>query len=428
MRAPRDISAPALAAVFPAAIILMAILALVLFGILGVGRGGIFAVDMRYLYVAGEMWERMLSPYDAAGFKVAMKTIADIDSISYAYPPISAPLARLLSSGSLAFADILITALNIVSLGALSYYVLRAPPEAPTRASTASAQAQHLLRPAIALALLVGNPFTAHVFWMGQTTLIAAALVVAAWLLAHRNHDLVAGILLGLSAFKPQLALLFGIWFLLDRRWLLLIAAAVSALLASVPAMLATGAVQSWTSWLSALSDYQGAGYNVAGFKHVFGLQSLAADLGWRLPSLLPLAVVAIAMLYFQRARYAIIWLAGPIFAIGALFIYAHDYDLLTIFLMALPLVNAARGRIGVYLVLAAFAAFLLFPQRLWEHLDLSTLSRLREASVLGLLAMHLVLCRSKPAGAGNATDPGVNSVGAPTPTKAMMAGPGPTT
>lgn len=428
MRAPPHFSASAFTVVVSAALVFTSCVALALFGVAGFGRGGMFAVDMRYLYVAGDLWEGMRSPYDGAAFKAAMKTVANIDSIAYAYPPNSSALALLLSSGSLGVADLVITTLNILSLAAIAYFVMRA--HNLTFQPAPKPSSQELVRPAVAIALLVGNPFTAHVFWMGQTTLVAAGLLVTAWLLAHARRDLVAGILLGLSAFKPQLALLVGFWFLLDRRWLLLGAAAATTLLASVPALLSTGVVRAWLNWLSALSDYQDAGYNVPGFKHVFGLQSMAAQFGWKVPSLLPLAVAAVAVLYVRRGRYHGIWLVAPIFSIAALLLYAHDYDLVTVALMALPLLVAAQGRTGATFAVLALFALLFFPQRLWEHLDLAALSRLREVSVMGLLAMYLLLCRIAAASPATAAagEPGGNSVGGPTAPKAMMAGSGSTT
>ena len=73
----------------PVLLLGLALLALTFFGFMGIGRGGgNFAFDMRYLYVAGEMWEGFSSPYDVGAFKQSMKSIANIDSVSYAYPPI----------------------------------------------------------------------------------------------------------------------------------------------------------------------------------------------------------------------------------------------------------------------------------------------------------------------------------------------------
>jgi hypothetical protein len=76
--------------------------------------------------------------------------------------------------------------------------------------------------------VVICNPFTAAVVWMGLMTLISAALVYSCLLCVHYRMDVLAGVLMGLSAFKPQLSFLVGVWFLRDRRWLLLAAAAAT--------------------------------------------------------------------------------------------------------------------------------------------------------------------------------------------------------
>jgi len=387
----------------PVLLLGLSLLALTFFGFMGIGRGGgNFAFDMRYLYVAGEMWEGFSSPYNVDAFKESMKSIAGIDSVSYAYPPNSSPLGLLLSAGSPNAAGMLIGALNLASIAFLVYFIhaaSRRVPEGDEAASTAVAL--------VASAVMIGNPFTAHVVWMGQTTLIASAFLFGCWLLADRRMDFVAGLLLGLSAFKPQLVFLVGIWFLLDRRWLLLATAAATTLLLSVWPVVANGIDGSWLAWLHSLRDYQGGAYNTLAFKHVFGLRSTLASFGVIVPSLLPLAIAVVAALYWARRRYEGIWLLNIILIVSNLFLYAHDYDVAPVAIMAYPMLMAARGR-PQYLALIVFlVCVLFFPQRIWEKLDMELMARTREVSLLCLMGLFLVLCRKPvPAATGLRVSP----------------------
>lgn len=377
----------------PVLLLGLALLALTFFGFMGIGRGGgNFAFDMRYLYVAGEMWEGFSSPYDVGAFKQSMKSIANIDSVSYAYPPNSSPLGLLLSAGSPDAAALVIGILNLAAIAFLVYFIHAAARRAPD-GDEATSRAVVL----VASAVMIGNPFTAHVVWMGQTTLIAAAFLFGCWLLADRRMDVLAGVLLGLSAFKPQLVFLVGVWFLLDRRWLLLATAAATTLLLSVWPVIANGLDGSWLAWLHSLRDYQGGAYNTLAFKHVFGLRSTLASIGVILPSLLPLAIAVVAALYWGRRRYEGIWLLNVILIVSNLFLYAHDYDVAPVAIMAYPMLMAARGK-PQYLALIVFlVCVLFFPQRIWEKLDMELMARTRELSLLCLMGLFLFLCR-KPA------------------------------
>lgn len=381
-----------------ASLLVLALIALVSFGFLGIGRGGSsYAFDMSYIHVAGEMWDHLRSPYDAADFKAHMKSIAGFDSEIYAYPPNSSPLAMFLSLGDLDYARLAIGGLNLASILFLVLFVYNG---ALKTAAINTADRERLATDVlVASAVVIGNPFTAHVVWMGQTTLISSALLMGCWLLADRRRDILAGVLLGLSAFKPQLALLFGFWFLLDRRWSLLLAAAAATLAASAWPMLAGGIEGSWISWLRSLAEYRESGFNTATFRHVFGLRSVLASAGIETPSLMPLAAACVFLLYLARGAYENIWLVTAILIISFLLFMAHDYDLAPAAVITYPLLKAARGRRTLLAAIALLAFIIFFPQRIWERLDLGAVARSRELALLAILAIYLVICR-RPAGA----------------------------
>lgn len=377
------------ASAIPATFLVLGLIFLALFGYLGVGRGGEFAFDMPYLKTAGEMWRHLENPYDVEAFKENMKRIAGIDSGNYAYPPNSFSVALALSPGSIDTSRWISGAMNLAAIGFLVLFI-----------HLAGATGEHARRPSaramavIASAVVIGNPLTAHVVWMGQTSLISAAFIYGCWLLANRRMDILAGILLGVSAFKPQLAILVGFWFLLDRRWGLVAAAALTTIAVSAWPLAAHGLDGSWLAWMRTLSQYQDTIHNLPGFKHVFGLRSVLATLGIAVPSLMLLGIAAIVVLHRFRRHYEEIWLINAILIVSFLCVYAHDYDLAPVAVIAFPLLMAAQGRPRILMLVCFLAFVVFFPQRIWERLDLDVMARTREIAVMGILATYLGLCR----------------------------------
>lgn len=371
------------------ALLSLSVMSLIMFGYYGAGRAGNFAFDMPYLQVAGEMWRHFANPYDVESFKESMRQIAGVDSGNYAYPPNSFPVALALSAGSSDMARWISGGMNLAAIGFLVLFIyLGAAAGEFSRSSAARSMA------VISSAVVIGNPLTAHVVWMGQTTLISAAFVFGCWLLANRRMDLLAGILLGVSAFKPQLAVLVGFWFLLDRRWVLIAAAALATIAVSAWPLAVHGLDGSWLAWARTLSHYQNTVHNVPGFKHVFGLRSVLATGGIAVPSLMLLGIVATAILYRFRRQYEEIWLINAILIISFLFVYAHDYDLAPVAVIAFPLLVAARGRPQILAAICFLAFVIFFPQRIWEKFELDAMARTREFAVMGILIAYLGLCK----------------------------------
>ncbi|WP_170295036.1 glycosyltransferase family 87 protein [Paracoccus aestuariivivens] len=357
----------------------------------GIGRdGGNFAFDMPYLYVAGDMWEKAISPYSADVFKATMHGIIGTSDGNYAYPPNSSYLSMSLSLGDVSEARLLIGTLNILSLILMVSFVYLGA-QATDSESDSSYRLQNVL---LAAAVIVGNPFAAHVSWMGQTTLISGAFLLCSWFLADQRRDVLAGVLLALAGFKPQLAILVALWFLLDRRWALLASATVVTLLISAWPMVSTGIQGSWIAWLVGLREYQDTAFNVAGFKHLFGVRSALAQLGVDIPSLAPLGVLGVILLYWQRKAYENIWLVATILGLTFLFVYAHDYDIAPATVLAYPLIRASRGRPALMGLVLFLACVLFFPQRIWEALGVGQFARSRELALMLLMGVYLTLCR----------------------------------
>jgi Glycosyltransferase family 87 len=85
----------------------------------------------------------------------------------------------------------------------------------------------------------------------GQNSLFSAALLGGAAATLQRS-PLIAGALIGLLAYKPQLAILAPLVFIAARRWRAFAAAAVTVLLFAGAAALAFG-IDAWTAFIHAL-------------------------------------------------------------------------------------------------------------------------------------------------------------------------------
>lgn len=368
-----------------------AVTILLAFGVFGVGRGMTFAqgnFDMNDLYLAGRLWLQGLNPYDPAPWAELTATHFGTPFTSFAYPPTVFPICFLLelfASASVIWAKVAMTVLNLSSVGALAWLSIRLCESPGTPA------VPHWREPAayLSAAFLIANQHTAAVVWMGQTSLVAAALVLGSWYLADRGSDWAAGVLLGLSSMKPQFGLLFGLWFLLGRRWRLLEAAALTALAAAAFPLAAVGPVPTLQGWLRTVSAYQHDFTNLPAFPHMFGVRSVADALGVELPNLAPLAVGIALALYPFRERLGRALAPGILFCVEALFISAHGYDLVGAAIIGTPLTYRLRSSWRRSLALA-LAVFISVPLQIWLALGAPRAMRLRELalSTLVLLAV----------------------------------------
>lgn len=377
----------------------MALIALLAFGILGIGRArGIAAsnFDMRYLYIAGQMWLNGETPYNGPAFaKLALERF-DLIAGAFAYPPQIAPLALALAALPFRAAQVLMTALNLGSLAALTALALRLAPRPPA----ASITRQSATITVVLLTILIGNPFASHVIWMGQTSLLAAAAALGAWLMARQNRHTLAGVLLGFSTIKPQLVVLLVLWLLLDRRWHTLAIGALTALLCALWPTLSAGFDETWIQWFAALSAYQCNAVAASGFQHVFGLRSALIGMGLEPRTLAPLILLAplgVGALYLARHRVNENDPAPLLFALSALFLYSHDYDLAACIIIIVPLAALTSHHRILQIAILSLLCVLFFPQRIWQRLDLASLARTREFALLALSLAHLILaCRSQ--------------------------------
>src|SRR5271167_2746817 len=254
-----------------AALLLGAVASLIAFGIIGVGRGDavFFNYDGRVLFAAGRTWLQGANPYDFEALARSVAATADmhLESVGFFYPPQSAALCVVLGLFPYSIARelwLLVNLSAIAAIVALTVSAMRERTSAPT----------DRWGPWVMAAIIIGNPFTAHVVWLGQTSLLGFAATLGAWRFASRGKWLVSGLCLGLASFKPQLCLLVVLWFLLERDWrTLLMGGLTSATMALYPILHDGGPIGALLAWRNGLSGGYALPANLPGFAHKVGIE-----------------------------------------------------------------------------------------------------------------------------------------------------------
>jgi Glycosyltransferase family 87 len=375
----------------------VACISLVAFGIAGVGREAGFSGnngDMQFLYVAGRCWMLRANPYDIQTLHRIERTIPQIDlgrvDVGFAYPPQTAPLCLLLSMLPFEGARVLMTLLNLVCMVAIAWLCI----------ALIEMDARGPMDPSLRLfvpTLVVGNPFTQHVLYMGQTSLLATACLLGGFYVAQRTRGvMLAGLLLGLSTIKPQIVILPITWFLLTRYGRGIPAFVAAVLVLSAWPLAVSGPIGTGLDWLQSVRHYEQGAVQVAGFRHVFSLPSLIASAGFAPPTLWPLAVAVLLGLLWRRARYSVVEATGILVGVSFLFIYAHDYDLVALVPLLIAAWTRAREDDRRALLVSAALIALCVPQRLLRFLEVGPLLHWRELVVLSLVGwVALVASRS---------------------------------
>jgi hypothetical protein len=205
----------------------------------------------------------------------------------------------------------------------------------------------------------------------GQDASISLLLLAAGLRLLQARRDTVAGLVLGLGVFKPQLFVLFPVMFLFQRRWRALGAwiAMASGLAVASLAIDGTDGLRAYAALLT--SDYYQVGLAGAlGWKMQSAsaaLRSLLPSIGGAYISALGLAagaaVVAVAAhKHRRRSGPGAVALAYALTVLVTALVNPHFfiYDCVLLWLPALVLLNEVPGRRAVRLSLAAAYALTL--------------------------------------------------------------------
>lgn len=376
--------------------LLFSSIALFCFGLLGIGRNhfGDFA-DGRVFYAAGRTWLMGRNPYDYAQLAASVADMGlDLDNLPFFYPPNSAALLIPIGVFPVAIGKMVWMGVNLAAIALIAFMTVQIVQQAVPGE-------KGILAGGIMAALIIGNPFTSHVVWMGQTSLTAFAGVMGVWYFSQQQRWVPTGVFLAIACYKPQLCLLIVVWYLLERNWRVLLTALVTAsLMALYPMLVHGGPLRLLADWKQSLAvDYRSLNSNLLGFDHKIGIQSLFEAAGVTIPNLMLVAIgLTVALWYFRRyfsQEVILPILTGITLTFTS---YCHDYDyvyvlpILTIFCIYI----CQNSSLLWSVIPLAFVLFL--PQRLFRAFEIAALNHWRTVVVLAMLILLIsVTCRKEP-------------------------------
>jgi Glycosyltransferase family 87 len=384
---PRQVSSTARGAM-AATLVLSGLAFQVCFGIIGFGRGGGRNQDGAALYAAGKTWIAGANPYDHENLLQSVRgTGINLTDVFFFYPPQSAALVVPLAPFDYSTALLIWLTVNLIAIAAILVLVVRSAEPVSTFTGTW-----------LLAALFLGSPFTAHVVWTGQTSLVAFAATYGAWFFSRRERWVQAGLCLGIATFKPQICILLLLWFFLQRSWkILAVASATIAAMSAYPVFM-RGPLGMMVEWQRGLADnYSSLVFNQPSFEHVIGLQALLNSVGIRVPDLLWAGALGTVVLWMFQAKILAEFIPGILFALTFVFVgHLHDYDYAgLVFVFAPLLVHTARNAVAFRSVLSLIL-LLYVPQRLVRLFYIPALNHWRELLVVVLLCMLVHFSREE--------------------------------
>ncbi len=131
--------------------------------------------------------------------------------------------------------------------------------------------------PIILAGFALMNPFTSHNMWMGQSSLIALAILCGAWWAKEKDHWLLCAFLTALATAKISMSVFFVLTLLVERRWRTFFATcAFCFVLAAIP-LWHDGPLGIAQTWLESMKRYREARPSLPESTESFGMRSLAA-------------------------------------------------------------------------------------------------------------------------------------------------------
>ena len=367
-------------------LVALSTLSLILFGIIGIGRGdSVLNFDGAVLYAAGRAWLMGLNPYN---HDVLLQNVAEIKEIyslkipGFFYPPQSAPLCMFAGLFDYSVAKFIWVGLNLLSIAAIIFMTVRTLNQHQNNS-------ENQLGGWILAAMIIASPFTTRVVWMGQTSLMAFTATMAAWFFSQRQKFVLAGICLGIASFKPQLCLLLGIWFLLERNWkILAVAFATATIMSAYPLVLYGGPVAMLAAWHQGIQDSYGSlPFNQPGTRDIVGMESLVAYFGLKIPAIKIMAVILSVLLWVFRNRMNREDVFGVLMGISFTFLgYNHVYDYVGLFPLLTSLWLYCSNNRNTWLSSIALVFLLFIPSRVFAATNVYFLLHWRTIVVLMLV------------------------------------------
>lgn len=299
------------------------------------------------------------------------------------YPPYAFPmLAFFFEPGGLLQARILIQLLSIAALvvmGGFAWQTLVR--HGPSVAMLG----------AVAGAAMAGN---GTALMVGQFSIICMGLIVLQIVCLQRQKPVAAGICWALAMIKPQIALPFGLLFLLPGQVIgALVGAAILAaltLLACFWTEVPLRQVVGFWSWGMSLQFTQHAGaVNPGGLAAALGVDARVTQ---RIATIVG-ALLAVPLAWFVRRMgpQTLVPVAGLCSVMGMVFVYHRYYDNVLLFpaIVALISLTAASRRPALVILTAVMIVRLLLPQRVVDHVPWHGLLQAAVWAAAGILPLR---------------------------------------
>lgn len=386
----------------PAAVLgTVAFVAVVVFGFGKVP--GSWMYDFDWFYSAGHCLHSGLSQYDGPCMRRELAGLVDRKVGGLAYPPNFATVAYLIALGPRVVSAAVFYVLGIVATVALAAAAVRI-----ARRDGVVLHGGLPLASGWLIAIVFGaSPVWAAV-WMGQFTLLFAVLVWGGIYAAYSERPVLAGLMLGLAAIKPQLVIFVFFWLLLERRWLVVMVAGAVGVAMAAPLFAEFGLAQSFADWSMALKIYGQDQYNVLGSDQVMGIPSLIAAAGFVPPpvwlaTLIGLGATA-ALWIFARAPRPLA-LTVTFLIVLQMLVFSRQYDFpMLIPALGLIAVTSASGLRHVLFFGIASLLFVLPLQFATAATDFTVLHHFRTALLLGMavFVVAMLIRRERSARAEN--------------------------
>ena len=311
--------------VFNSLMILAAITAALMVGILGYGRphgpGDISQYDFHVIYSAGKSWWNGLNPYDLTGVKPG--------DFLFPYPPNSSFIFMLLSITNYEISRILFWLTDIVSIMIFSYCSIRIYNSYNASLSHSRRFFLYDFKSSLLVFMIIVNSFIINMLWVGQSTIMFSTALLCAYFFYIQSSEIMAGILLAVALNKPQLSYAFFIWLLLERKWKIIISTLVTTFILTATPIYERGLLTTLFDWIHVLQTHEQSLYHF-GFWNLIGIRAMFYDFGIHLnsPMLFLLSVLLIITIHHYYYDINIFNLLGILVMIALLFVQTHQYDI----------------------------------------------------------------------------------------------------